>query len=143
MPRLSQYFIKSSFICFLVGFTLGGLILASKGGAVTPIVWVWMPAHHILLLDGWMVQLAMGVAYWIFPRLRLAERGSPRVAWASFGVLQIGLALTMLSLLQVWWPPMLPALALSVVFHALAIILFAVHAWPRIRAAFIRAAQAL
>jgi hypothetical protein len=142
MPRLSQYFVKSSFICFLIGFTLGGLVLASKGGVVTPMVWAWLPAHHILLINGWMVQLAMGVAYWIFPRLLLAERGSPRMAWASFGGLQIGLILTLLSLLQVWWPPAAQLFAPGVALQAVAILLFAVHAWPRIRAAFVRAAQA-
>ena len=50
----------------------------------------------------WMVQLAMGVAYWIFPRILLTDRGRSHIAWAAFVVLQVGLALTIASLLQVW-----------------------------------------
>jgi hypothetical protein len=141
VPRLSQYFVKSSLICFLLGFILGGLILASKGGAVSPLAWAWLPAHHMLLINGWMVQLAMGVAYWIFPRILLSERGRPWAAWAAFAVLQIGLALTVLSLLQVWWPPASQLLAPGVALHAVAVLLYVVHLWPRVRAAFIRTAQ--
>jgi hypothetical protein len=141
VPRLSQYFVKSSFICFLLGFTLGGLMLASKAGSVTPIAWLWLPAHHVLLINGWMVQLAMGVAYWIFPRILLSNRGRPQVAWAAFAVLQIGLALTIVSLVQVWWPPASQLLAPGVVLHTVAVLLFVVHAWPRVRAAIIRTEQ--
>jgi hypothetical protein len=138
---LSQYFVKSSLMCFLLGFALGGLILASKGGAVTPLAWVWLPAHHALLINGWMVQLAMGVAYWIFPRILLSERGRPWAAWAAFGVLQTGLALTVISLFQPWLPAVSQLLAPSVALHALAVLLYVVHLWPRVRATFIRAAQ--
>jgi hypothetical protein len=141
VPRLSQYFVKSSFICFLLGFTLGGLALASKAGSVTPMVWLWLPAHHVLLINGWMVQLAMGVAYWIFPRILLGDRGRPHIAWAAFVVLQVGLALTIASLLQVWWPPASQLFAPGVILQAVAVMLFIIHAWPRVRATFIRAAH--
>jgi hypothetical protein len=141
MPRLSRYFVKSSFMCFLLGFTLGGLMLASKAGSVSPMAWLWLPAHHALLINGWMVQLAMGVAYWIFPRILLSDRGRPHMAWAAFVVLQIGLALTIGSLLQVWWPPASQLFAPGIVLHAAAVLLFVVHAWPRVRGAIIRVSQ--
>ena len=60
---------------------------------------------------------------------------------AAFGILQTGLALTVISLLQVWWPPASQLLATSVALHAMAVLLYIVHLWPRVRATFIRAAQ--
>jgi hypothetical protein len=83
----------------------------------------------------------MGVAYWIFPRILLSDRGRPQVAWAAFGALQTGLGLTIVSLVQVWWPPASQFFAPGVILHAVAVLLFAVHAWPRVRAAIIRAAD--
>ena len=136
MPRLSQYFVKSSLICLALGFSIGGLILASKATTfVSALVWLWFPAHITILLNGWLVQLAIGVAYWILPRVAGSDRGRLRWAWGAFFVLQIGLGLAILSLLQIWWPPASQFFAPGVGFQALAIILFVVHAWPRIRTA--------
>src|SRR5215510_1648935 len=98
MPRLSQYFVKSALICLALGFTIGGLLLASKAtSAVSALVWLWFPAHIILLLNGWLVQLALGVAYWILPRVAGTDRGRIQWAWASFVMLQTGLILIGLS----------------------------------------------
>jgi hypothetical protein len=140
MPLLSRYFVRSSLLCLLAGFTIGGLILSAKAGVVSPLVWLWFPAHIALLLTGWLIQLALGVAYWIFPRIILSVRGRTRWAWAAFIVMQAGLGCTGLSLLQVWWPETSKLLAVGVLLQAAAVLLFAVHAWPRIRPAIIRAA---
>jgi hypothetical protein len=138
MPRLSQYFVKSALLCLALGFTLGGLMLAAKAGAVSSIVWQWLPAHIVLLLSGWLVQLALGVAYWILPRIALSERGRTRWAWSAFAAFQVGVLLVVFSLLQIWWPPARQVLAPGVVLQALAVVLFVVHAWPRVRPAFVR-----
>jgi hypothetical protein len=139
MPRLSQYFVKSALICLLVGFSIGGLVLASKAtSAVSAVVWLWFPAHIIILLDGWLIQLAIGVAYWILPRIVGSDRGRRRWAWAAFALLQIGLALLVISLLQVWWQPAHYLVGVGAGLHALALLAFAVHAWPRVRAAVVR-----
>ena len=56
MPRLSTYFVKSALICLALGFTIGGLILTSKATpVVSATVWLWFPAHIVLLLDGWLI----------------------------------------------------------------------------------------
>jgi hypothetical protein len=136
MPRLSQYFVKSALICLAVGFTIGGLILASKATtAISGLVWLWFPAHIILLLNGWLVQLAIGVAYWILPRMAGSDRGRIHWAWASFFTLQAGLILAVASMLEMWWQPARVLFAPGVVFQAVAMMLFIVHAWPRVRAA--------
>lgn len=141
MPLLSRYFVRSSLLCLLAGFTIGGLILAAKAGIVTPLVWLWFPAHIALLLTGWLIQLALGVAYWIFPRIILTVRGRTRWAAASFVVMQSGLVFVAGSLLQIWWPDAANLLGIGVLLQAAAVLLFAVHAWPRIRPAIIRPAS--
>ncbi|MCB9452250.1 MAG: hypothetical protein H6672_12480 [Anaerolineaceae bacterium] len=138
MPRLSRYFVRSALVCLLIGFTLGGLILSVKAGVVSPLVWLWFPAHILLLLNGWLIQLALGVAYWIFPRIILTERGRTRWAWASFLAMQAGVGCVLVSLLQIWWGAASGFLGVGVLLQAAAMMLFAVHAWPRIRPAIIR-----
>jgi hypothetical protein len=136
MPRLSQYFVKSALICLAVGFTIGGLILASKATPViSGLVWLWFPAHITLLLNGWLVQLAIGVAYWILPRMAGSDRGRIRWAWASFFTLQAGLILAAVSMLEMWWQPAKILFAPGVALQDVAMVLFIVHAWPRVRAA--------
>ncbi|NOZ73444.1 MAG: hypothetical protein GXP38_16340 [Chloroflexi bacterium] len=67
MPRLSTWFVRASLIYLALGVTLGGLLLAEKGIPFYPALWIALPVHMEFLLIGWMVQLAMGMAYWILP----------------------------------------------------------------------------
>lgn len=133
MPQLSRYFVRSSLLCLGLGFTLGGLILTAKAGFVTPDVWGWLPAHIILLLFGWLIQLALGVSYWILPRHSGGDRGRPRWAWGSFAAFQFGLLLVALSLLGQWITPAGGLLTPGVILLTLGVIAFAIHATPRIR----------
>jgi hypothetical protein len=144
MPTLSRYFIRSALICLGIGFTLGGLILAAKGGAVDPRVWIWLPVHIALLINGWLVQLTMGVAYWILPRILLGDRGRKSWAWAAFVIFQIGTVCGLLSLLRFWFPAesIFGALfAIGITAHLIGVLCFVVHAYPRIRPAMVRAVE--
>jgi hypothetical protein len=143
MPLLSRCFVRSALVCLAIGFTLGGLILAAKGGGVDASVWIWLPEHIVILLFGWLVQLSLGVAYWILPRVHLMDRGRQRAAWASLIAFQTGIGLTLLSLLRLWIPPVGGLLPLGLIWLAAAILAFVVHAWPRIHAAIIRAQETL
>lgn len=143
MPTLSRYFVRSALICMAIGFTLGGLILAAKGGAVDVRVWALLPVHLALLLNGWLVQLSIGVAYWILPRISVGERGRRGLAWSAFILFQIGLGLTLISGVEPWWPLAGTLFAPSLILQLTAIVLFAVHAWPRIRPAMVRATQSI
>jgi hypothetical protein len=92
MPRLSIWFVRLSLIYLLGGFTLGGLMLAHKGLPFYPRLWNWLPVHMEFLLMGWFVHLALGVAFWILPRLSQGEpRGSEPAGWASLTILNLGL----------------------------------------------------
>ena len=92
MPRISQWFIRAALGYLAFGFSLGALLLASKSGAVGPSVWRLLPLHIESTLIGWILQLTMGVAYWIFPRFGMtpAQRGREDLAWLSFWLLNAG-----------------------------------------------------
>src|SRR5512135_3224548 len=94
MPRLSTWFVRAALIYLLLGFVLGGLILAQKGLPYYAPVWQLLPLHIEFLISGWMIQLAMGVAFWILPRFSSGDRrGNERLVGASFLLLNVGILL--------------------------------------------------
>lgn len=92
MPRVSAWFVRASLCHLVFGFTVGALLLADKGAPFAPALWALRPAHAEVLLMGWMVQLVMGVAAWIFPRfaVRRAPQRSAVTAWLAFVLLNAG-----------------------------------------------------
>lgn len=132
MPRLSVWYLRAALLYLLAGFTFGALLLANKGLPLHPSVWASLPAHIEFLLLGWMVQLAFGVAFWILPRFgRGPRRGEVRLAWAAFVLLNVGvLAVALAGLLpQIGW-----LAAAGRTAESLAVLAFALHAWPRVKA---------
>jgi hypothetical protein len=95
MPALSRWFIRASLVYLVLGLTLGGLLLANKGLGFYPALWRSLPAHIEFLFLGWMVQVVLGVAYWILPRLGgKAPRGIEWLAFLAFGLLNLGIWLS-------------------------------------------------
>ncbi|MCB0253048.1 MAG: hypothetical protein KDI55_04905 [Anaerolineae bacterium] len=129
MPRLSVWFIRASLMYLAAGFTLGALMLANKGLRLEPFIWRLLPAHIEVMLVGWTVQLAMGVAYWILPRFQ-SSRGNTRAAWLAFVLLNGGVLLAVAAI-----APGAPAGATLAgrLLQAAAAIAFAVNAWPRVK----------
>src|SRR5438093_958591 len=59
-----------------------------------PVLAVLWPTYLHVLLVGWLTQLIFGVAFWLFPRYSAERpRGSERLGWLSFALLNLGLAL--------------------------------------------------
>lgn len=135
MPRVSQYLIRIALLQLALGATIGGLLLAEKGLQVAPWLWVLRPVHVEVLLVGWVVQLACGVAIWILPRLDAAgSRGNLGLAWLACGALNGGVALVGLhaplalaGLQNLNW-----MLAVAGALHALAVVAMAAHLWRRV-----------
>ena len=130
MPRLSVWFIRASLIYLLAGFMLGALLLTNNGIEFMPSAWALLPAHVEFLLVGWVVQLALGTAYWILPRhTRGQARGSAKLGWLSFGLFNLGVLLTASS-------GLLPGAFQFTgrVLEVLAAGLLLVLIWPRIKA---------
>jgi len=131
VPRLSVCIIRTALLYLGVGFTLGALILFQKGVSYAGGVWRLLGMHMEFLLAGWTVQLALGVAFWILPRyLRGAPRGDERLVWAAYLLLNLGV----LSVGFGTWlgaPGVVPLLGRGAEFAAA--LLFALHAWPRVK----------
>jgi heme/copper-type cytochrome/quinol oxidase subunit 1 len=131
MPRLSIWSIRAALIHLGIGFTLGGLMLFNKGVTLDPALWRLLPIHVEFVLLGWTVQLAMGVAFWILPRLQRTERyGNPTLAWIAFALLNSGV-LTVAAGEWLDSPAWLILLGRSVELAAVAA--FAIYIWPRVK----------
>src|SRR5512133_2536521 len=134
MPRLSVWAVRLSLLYLLLGFTFGALMLANKGVPFAPWVWNLLPGHIDILLFGFVIQLAMGMAFWILPRYRSrpAEqaRGNERVMAVAVALLNLGIWVAVIvglfNLPGAW-------LAAAHLLEALAAALFALQAWGRIR----------
>lgn len=129
MPRLSKWMIRMAYIYLMLGFTVGGLLLSHKGVPFLPELWRWLPVHIDLLFVGWVVQLIMGVAFWILPRFwQFPRRPKAYFAAAAFFCLNIGV-----------WFAILGTILYSQMFlfagrvgEFVAVLLFGVHAWQRV-----------
>ncbi len=130
MPRLSIWFLRLALIDLLLGFTIGAFILTAKAFPAWSWAWTLLPLHIELLLYGWLLQLAMGVAFWILPRFaRPPKRGNVLLAWVALVLINSGLLLAFAAMLFAW-----PGGRLwSAVLEAAAALTFALHAWPRIK----------
>ena len=92
MPRLSVLYIRLSLVHLLLAVSLGGLLLANKGILISPAIWALLPLHIEFAFVGWMVQLALGMVFWIVPRFsRGAPRGDERWSWLACILLNVGI----------------------------------------------------
>lgn len=129
MPRLSRYFIRASLIYLLLGLTAGALILANKGILFAPLVWVLLPLHIETMFVGWMSQLALGVAFWILPRLPGdAPCGDERWSRVALTLINVGLLVAMTAPFNPW--PWTSTLARSL--EAVGFVAFVLGNWRRI-----------
>jgi hypothetical protein len=129
VPRLSCWFVRASLIYLVIGFTLGGLLLFHKGVALYGMLWRALSAHIELLLVGWTLQLAMGVAFWILPRMG-GRRGNENLVWLAFVSLNVGVLCVGLG------TPSRAPTAIRLVgrlAEGVAVVAFAAHAWERVK----------
>ncbi len=86
MPKLSRYFIKTAFFHLLLGL---GVSLFSS---IQPSFAYLRPVYIHLITIGWLSQLIMGVAYWMFPKFsKEAPRGNEKLSWLVYGLINLGL----------------------------------------------------
>jgi len=131
VPRLSALLVRTALLHLVLGAAFGALIASLKGAGWPTWAWGALSAHAHMLVFGWLVQLAMGVAYWILPRLDGARPRSGLV-WAAYAGLNGGILLIALG------PTGLLGGAGAPAGHAAllaAVAAYAVHAWPRVRVA--------
>lgn len=130
MPRLSQWIIRAALIYLLSGITIGTLLLAHKGVPFLPMLWAWLPVHIEFLLMGWIVQLTLGVAFWILPRYwQQPRRPNERYAQIAFILLNLGIWLVVAGTTFRAGAWVLVAGRLA---ELGAVLFFAAHAWGRV-----------
>lgn len=129
MPRLSVWMVRASLLYLGLGFAFGALMLANKGVPLHPRLWALLPLHAEMLLVGWAIQLAMGVAFWILPRFK-TERPREGLAWLAFALLNTGVLAVMLGS---WFAGYGVAVLAGRLAELLAAAAFAAHAWPRVK----------
>jgi hypothetical protein len=135
MPPLSRWFVKSGFVALLLALCLEAVLLRPAGLWPTlPDAAIQLGAIHLLTV-GWLLQMILGVGFWMFPRHPTAPpRGDPRWGWWAFGLLNVGLALRLTC--EPWrlgfggpaWP-----LVLSAACQFAGAVTALVLLWPRIR----------
>lgn len=130
MPLLSVYFVRASLVYLLLGFSIGALMLANKGIMISASIWALLPVHIEFAFIGWMIQLTMGVGFWILPRFSHGPpRGDERLSWVAFVLVNIGiLGIVIDSLFNV------SALtAIGRITEMLGVLLFILGNWRRIK----------
>ncbi len=92
MPRLVRWYIKSALVYFIAGLVAG--IALAVGGPLAELTAGLTPVYYHLLLVGWVTQLILGVAIWMFPKFSQEQpRGNEKLAWATYILLNLGLLL--------------------------------------------------
>ncbi|NUQ37068.1 MAG: hypothetical protein HUU23_04580 [Caldilineales bacterium] len=135
MPPLTRRFIKTALV-YLAGALVVALLLAGQGVlALPPVVASLTPVYFHLFMVGWVLQLIIGIVYWMFPKYSQAQpRRNEGIAEAVYWLLNAGL------LLRVVGEPALLAeatrgwlLALSALLQWSAGVLFVYNTWPRVK----------
>ena len=137
MPTLTRWYLKTALV-YLVASLLVGCLLAGRGLLPLPAaIGALTPTYFHLLMVGWVTQLIFGVAFWMFPKQSAAQpRGSERLGWATYWLLNAGLVLRGVG--EPWQglaPGMGPGLlvATSAVLQWLAGLAFFANTWPRVK----------
>jgi hypothetical protein len=123
--------VRTALLQLGIGFSFGALLLFNKGIPFDPQIWRLRTGHVEIMLLGWTIQLAMGVAFWILPRFATALKyGREWLGWVAYGLLNAGLGLVVLSgWIEVDWLPFAGR-----VLELAAVVAFAVMIFPRVKA---------
>lgn len=98
MPKLSVWMVRAALLHMGVGFFFGALILHHKGIPIHPGTWRLLGPHIEMMVFGWTIQLAMGVAFFALPRFSGPKNryGATRLGWLAFVLLNSGVCLSAL-----------------------------------------------
>jgi cbb3-type cytochrome oxidase subunit 1 len=137
MPTLTRWFIRSALIYLMAALLLAFFLALNPRMSLPAFLSFMTPAYFHLFMVGWVTQMIFGVVYWMFPIITRQEpRGSERLGWATYILLNTGL------LLRVLGEPMIGLrpnsnwgwlLVISAVLQWLAAVFFVFNSWPRIK----------
>jgi len=142
MPYESRLFIKTGIVLFAAALLLGGIsnlpLLGVDPGRFFGLIAAAGPAHLHVFMYGWITQVIIGVALWLFP---IVDRDNPRgptwLAYLAWVGINLGLVARLVAEPQatayapasVWdWTLMTSALLQTVGGLA-----FVAAIWPRVK----------
>ena len=137
MPTLTRWFIKSALVYFIAALVIAVLLALQAPLNLPSAMGSLMPVYFHLFMVGWITQFIFGVIYWMFPKFsKERPRGSERLAWATYGLINVGLILRVIgepvNALQpqtgFGW-----LLALSAILQWLGGMAFVLNTWGRVR----------
>lgn len=151
MPTTSRFFVKASIIYLGLGAALGALLLVNRWLPLGTGVFALKVSHVQFLVVGWLTQLILGVAWWLFPPLRLrrrgdtsqpirrgqSQRGSEPLFWVTFVCLNAGILFGAIAGPLYNWTQISPfrtASELSSLLLLVAALSFVANMWQRVRA---------
>ena len=132
MPTLTRWFIKTALVYFILALMAGIFSAASDLPGIFPI-------YIHLLVEGWITLLIIGVVFWMFPKFsRDLPRGSEKLGWATYTLLNAGLLLRVVSepISAIWNPPGYfwgILLVLSASLQWLGGMAFVINTWGRVK----------
>ncbi len=94
MPLLARWTIKTALIYFAIALLVGVLLVMQPVLGLVSWIAALRPVFLHLLIVGWITQLIMGVAYWMFPKYTKEKpRGNTYMGWLVFILLNLGLVI--------------------------------------------------
>lgn len=137
MPPITRLFIKTSFVYLVAAFVVGVLLALRSTAALPAFVAGLSPIYFHLFMVGWVMQLIVGVAYWMFPKWsKQRPRGFDGLALATYWLLNVGLLLRVVAEPAVAvsvWPGWGWLVVLAALLQWLAGLGFVVNTWPRVK----------
>jgi len=138
VPTESRWFIKTGIAWLVVSLVLGGLEWVSLLGLEPVALAAGSPAHVHLFVFGWVTQMIIGVALWMFPPYsRERPKGRKWLSWVAYAGINLGLAVRAVAEPLVTsggpgapWSQLLLAAAIA---QAVGGIAFTVNIWPRVK----------
>jgi len=139
MPKLSVWMVRASLVHMGLGFLFGSLLLHHKGIPIYGWTWKLLNPHIELMIFGWTMQLVMGVAFFALPRFshRVNRYGAESLGWVSFTLLNSGVILVTIAN----WFGMSEVMLIGRLLSLLAVILYVVMIWSRVKPIGIQARQ--
>ncbi len=137
MPLVTRWYIRTSLVFLVLAFAAGVLLAGRVPLALPDEVSALSPVFFHLLFVGFVTQLIFGVVFWMFPKhSRENPRGSERMAWVTYALLNAGLVLRMVfePANQMGRQPVFGWLLVgSAVLQWAAGVLFVANTWLRIK----------
>lgn len=135
MPRLTRWMVKTAMLYLVLALATGALLGLRGAAGMDWIPSGLTPAYFHLYMVGWVTLLIFGIVFWMFPKYSQAQpRGSERLGWAVYGLINAGLILRVLGETfagrAALWNWMLAAAALLLWLGGA---LFVANTWQRVK----------